>query len=201
MSTPTEAPAREAAEAAPAAELTYREAMAADDAVLLMGEDVGADGGVFKTNAGLLETFGAERVRTTPICENGFLGVALGMSLVGLRPIVEIMFADFLPTAGDAIVNQLPKYRYMSGGQTAVPVTIRSISGGTGRFGTQHSATGESWFMHLPGPPIASCEPRSGTTTRRSSTSTRACTLGRGRSIAARSPSWASRPCCARVET
>jgi pyruvate/2-oxoglutarate/acetoin dehydrogenase E1 component len=159
MSTPSEAPAREAAEAAPAAELTYREAinaalhdaMAADDAVLLMGEDVGADGGVFKTNAGLLETFGAERVRTTPICENGFLGVALGMSLVGLRPIVEIMFADFLPTAGDAIVNQLPKYRYMSGGQTAVPVTIRSISGGTGRFGTQHSATGESWFMHLPG--------------------------------------------------
>jgi pyruvate dehydrogenase E1 component beta subunit len=70
---------------------------------------------------------------------------------VGLRPIVEIMFADFLPTAGDALVNQLPKYRYMSGGQTAVPVTIRSISGGTGRFGTQHSATGESWFMHLPG--------------------------------------------------
>ena len=159
MSTPTEAPAREVAEAAPAAELTYREAinaalhdaMAADDTVLLMGEDVGADGGVFKTNAGLVETFGVERVRTTPICENGFLGVALGMSLVGLRPIVEIMFADFLPTGGDAIVNQLPKYRYMSGGQTAVPVTIRSISGGTGRFGTQHSATGESWFMHLPG--------------------------------------------------
>jgi pyruvate dehydrogenase E1 component beta subunit len=159
MSTPTEAPQREAAEAAQAAELTYREAinaalhdaMAADDTVLLMGEDVGADGGVFKTNAGLLETFGPERVRTTPICENGFVGVALGMSLVGLRPIVEIMFADFLPTAGDAIVNQLPKYRFMSGGQTAVPVTIRSISGGTGRFGTQHSATGESWFMHLPG--------------------------------------------------
>ena len=162
MSTPTEAPAREAAEAAPAAELTYREAinaalhdaLAADDTVLLMGEDVGADGGVFKTNAGLIETFGAERVRTTPICENGFLGVALGMSLVGLRPIVEIMFADFLPTAGDALVNQLPKYRYMSGGQTSVPVTIRSISGGTGRFGTQHSATGESWFMQPQPPPV-----------------------------------------------
>jgi acetoin:2,6-dichlorophenolindophenol oxidoreductase subunit beta len=159
MSTPTEAPEREAAEAEPAVELTYREAinaalhdaLAADDTVLLMGEDVGADGGVFKTNAGLIETFGEERVRTTPICENGFLGVALGMSLVGLRPIVEIMFADFLPTAGDAMVNQLPKYRYMSGGQTAVPVTIRTICGGTGRFGTQHSATGESWFMHLPG--------------------------------------------------
>ncbi len=157
MSTQTDvAPA---AEAAGATELTYREAinaalddaMAADDAVLLMGEDVSADGGVFKTNTGLAEKYGLERVRNTPICENGFLGVALGMSLVGLRPVVEIMFADFLPTAGDTIVNQLPKYRYMSGGQTAVPVTVRSISGATGRFGTQHSATGESWFMHLPG--------------------------------------------------
>jgi pyruvate dehydrogenase E1 component beta subunit len=142
-----------------ASELTYREAinaalddaMAADDAVLLMGEDVSADGGVFKTNIGLAEKYGLERVRNTPICENGFLGVALGMSLVGMRPVVEIMFADFLPTAGDAIVNQLPKYRYMSGGQTSVPVTVRSVSGATGRFGTQHSATGESWFMHLPG--------------------------------------------------
>jgi pyruvate dehydrogenase E1 component beta subunit len=140
-------------------ELTYREAinaalddaMAADAAVLLMGEDVGADGGVFKTNIGLVEKYGLERVRTTPICENGFLGVALGMSLVGMRPVVEIMFADFLPSAGDAIVNQLPKYRYMSGGQTSVPLTVRVISGATGRFGTQHSATGESWYMHLPG--------------------------------------------------
>jgi acetoin:2,6-dichlorophenolindophenol oxidoreductase subunit beta len=161
MSTQTEtAPAAAAAEAT---ELTYRDAinaaiddaMAADDAVLLMGEDVSADGGVFKTNAGLVEKYGPERIRNTPICENGFIGVALGMSLVGMRPIVEIMFADFLPTAGDAIVNQLPKYRYMSGGQTAVPVTIRSISGATGRFGTQHSATGESWFMHLPGLRVA----------------------------------------------
>ncbi len=157
MSTQTDvAPATEA----PATtELTYRDAinaalddaMAADDSVLLMGEDVSADGGVFKTNAGLAEKYGLERVRNTPICENGFLGVALGMSLVGMRPVVEIMFADFLPTAGDAIVNQLPKYRYMSGGQTSVPVTVRSIGGATGRFGTQHSATGESWFMHLPG--------------------------------------------------
>jgi pyruvate dehydrogenase E1 component beta subunit len=78
------------------------------------------------------------------------------MSLVGLRPIVEIMFADFLPTAGDAIVNQLPKYRFMSGGQCNVPVTIRVIGGATGRFGTQHSATFESWFMHLPGLRVAS---------------------------------------------
>jgi pyruvate/2-oxoglutarate/acetoin dehydrogenase E1 component len=153
-------------EAAPAAggdivetELTYREAinaalddaMAADEAVCLLGEDVAADGGVFKTSIGLVERYGPERVRSTPICENGFMGVALGMSLVGMRPIVEIMFADFLPSAGDAIVNQLPKYRYMSGGQTSVPLTVRVISGATGRFGTQHSATGESWYMHLPG--------------------------------------------------
>lgn len=144
-------------------EMTYREAinaamydaMAEDPAVLLMGEDVGADGGVFKTNIGLLEAFGEERVRRTPICENGFTNVALGMSLVGMRPIVEFMFADFLPSAGDAIVNQLPKYRYMSGGQTSVPVTLRVVSGATGRFGTQHSATGESWYMHLPGLRVA----------------------------------------------
>ena len=157
MSTLTDA--EPAGATAAVTELTYREAinaalddaMAADEAVLLLGEDVSADGGVFKTNIGLAEKYGLARVRNTPICENGFLNVALGMSLVGMRPIVEIMFADFLPTAGDAIVNQLPKYRYMSGGQTAVPVTVRSISGATGRFGTQHSATGESWFMHLPG--------------------------------------------------
>jgi pyruvate dehydrogenase E1 component beta subunit len=141
------------------ADLTYREAinaalddeMGADPSVVLLGEDVATEGGVFKTNVGLAEKYGTQRVRNTPICENTFVGVALGMSLVGLRPVVEIMFSDFLPTAGDAIVNQLPKYRFMSGGQFAVPVTIRSISGATGRFGTQHSATGESWFMHLPG--------------------------------------------------
>jgi pyruvate/2-oxoglutarate/acetoin dehydrogenase E1 component len=157
MSTLIDAAPAGAKDTAP--ELTYREAinaalddaMAADDTVLLIGEDVDADGGVFKTNIGLVEKYGLDRVRSTPICENAFVGVALGMSLVGLRPVVEIMFADFLPTAGDAIVNQLPKYRYMSGGQTAVPVTVRSISGATGRFGTQHCASGESWFMHLPG--------------------------------------------------
>lgn len=144
-------------------ELTYREAisiaiadaMEADRSVLLLGEDVATAGGVFKTNEGLVERFGRERVLNTPICENGFLGVALGMSLMGLRPVVEIMFADFLPTAGDAIVNELPKYRFMSGGQCSVPVTIRVVSGGTGRFGTQHSATGESWYMSQPGLRVA----------------------------------------------
>lgn len=140
------------------AEMTYREAitaalhdeMVADPGVVLIGEDVAASGGVFKTNEGLAEHFPGQ-VLTTPICENGFTGVALGMSLLGMRPVVEFMFADFLPSAGDQIVNQLPKYRFMSGGQFAVPVTLRVISGATGRFGTQHSATGESWYMGLPG--------------------------------------------------
>jgi acetoin:2,6-dichlorophenolindophenol oxidoreductase subunit beta len=143
--------------------LTYRDAiraaledeLASDPAVLLLGEDVGNEGGVFKTSVGLVEQFGPQRVRNTPICENGFLGVALGMALTGLRPVVEIMFSDFLPTAGDAIVNELPKFRFMSGGQCHVPLTIRSIGGGTGRFGTQHSATGESWFIGLPGLKVA----------------------------------------------
>jgi pyruvate dehydrogenase E1 component beta subunit len=160
MSTLTEAaPAGTAAEV----EMTYREAvnaamddaMAEDPSVILMGEDVNADGGVFKTNAGLAERHGAQRVLSTPICENGFTNVALGMSITGLRPIVELMFADFMPTAGDAIVNQLPKYRYMSGGQFSVPVTVRVVSGGGGRFGTQHSATGESWYIAQPGMRIA----------------------------------------------
>ena len=115
-----------------------------------MGEDVDADGGVFKTNIGLPDKFPG-RVLATPICENGFMGVALGMSITGMRPVVEIMFADFLPTAGDAIVNQLPKYRYMSGGQFTVPVTVRISSGGGAGFGTQHSATAESWYMAQPG--------------------------------------------------
>ena len=157
MSTQTEATDRLATTT-----LTYREAVNAaledemehDERVLLMGEDVGADGGVFKTNGGLAERFPG-RVLNTPICENTFVGVAIGMSVTGLRPVVEIMFSDFLPTAGDAIVEELPKFRFMSGGQCAVPVTVRSIGGGTGRFGTQHSATGESWFMGLPGLKIA----------------------------------------------
>jgi acetoin:2,6-dichlorophenolindophenol oxidoreductase subunit beta len=144
-------------------ELTYREAVRAalehelrdDPTVLLMGEDIGASGGVYKTSEGLVEKFGSERVRDTPICENGFVGVAIGMAATGLRPVVEIMFSDFLPTAGDAMVNELPKFRFMSGGQCVVPVTVRAVGGATGRFGTQHSATGESWYMGLPGLKVA----------------------------------------------
>lgn len=157
MSTPTEMGA-----ATEAVETTYRDAVNAamddalteDPAVVFMGEDVANEGGVFKTNAGLAEKHPG-RVINTPICENGFTGVALGMAVVGMRPIVEFMFADFMPTAGDAIVNQLPKYRFMSGGALSVPVTLRVISGAGGRFGTQHSATGESWFMSQPGLRVA----------------------------------------------
>jgi pyruvate dehydrogenase E1 component beta subunit len=146
------------AQAAGAEEMTYRDAvrsaladeLASDPRVMMMGEDVASAGGVFKTNEGLPEEFPG-RVVNTPICENTFIGVAIGMALTGMRPIVEIMFSDFLPTAADALVEELPRMRFMSGGQCTLPVTIRSMGGGGGRFGTQHSATGESWFMGLPG--------------------------------------------------
>ena len=157
-----------------------------------MGEDVAAAGGVFKTNEGLPEKFGQERVRNTPICENGFMGVAIGMAVTGMRPVVEIMFSDFLPTAGDAIVNELPKFRFMSGGQCAVPVTVRSIGGATGRFGTQHSATGESWFMGLPGLKVATAgSPASayGVCARRSATTILCCSSSTRRSMVARARS------------
>ena len=144
-------------------ELTYREAvraalhdeMSSDDRVVLLGEDVGAAGGPFKTEEGLIDRFGPARVIETPICENGFMSVALGMSVTGFRPVVEISFSDFLPTAADSLVNEAAKFRFMSGGQLAVPLTVRVIGGATVRFGAQHSATGESWFMHVAGLRIA----------------------------------------------
>jgi acetoin:2,6-dichlorophenolindophenol oxidoreductase subunit beta len=147
-----------AASAATATEMTYREAvrcaladeLASDPRVMMMGEDVASAGGVFKTNEGLPEEFPG-RVVNTPICENTFIGVAIGMAITGMRPVCEIMFSDFLPTAADALVEELPRLRFMSGGQCTVPVTIRSMGGAGGRFGTQHSATGESWFMGIPG--------------------------------------------------
>ena len=139
--------------------MSYREAIRTaladelhvDSSVVFLGEDIGAAGGPFKTSEGLLEEFGPTRIIDTPIAENGFVGAALGMSVTGMRPVVEIMFADFLPSAGDALINEIPKFRFMSGGQTDVPLTVRAIGGATGRFGAQHSATGESWFLQVPG--------------------------------------------------
>lgn len=162
MSLPTDV-GRVARAGAGALELTYREAvraalhdeMVADDRVVLIGEDVGPAGGPFKTEEGLIELFGPTRVIETPICENGFMSAALGMSVTGYRPVVEISFSDFLPTAADSLVNETAKFRFMSGGQLTAPLTVRVIGGATVRFGTQHSATGESWYMHVAGLRIA----------------------------------------------
>ena len=156
MSTPTEILSPSAVATR---ELTYREAirlaleheMERDSTVLLLGEDIGEPGGPFKTSEGLLKRFGPDRVLDTPIAENCFVGVGIGLAVTGFRPVVEIMFADFLAVAMDAIVNEAAKYRFMSGGKFAVPLTIRAIGGATGRFGAQHSTTAESWFAGVPG--------------------------------------------------
>lgn len=128
-----------------------REEMERDPAVFIMGEDVGKFGGGFGVTRDLIERFGETRVRDTPISENGIIGVALGAALVGMRPVVEIMFGDFLPVAGDQIVNQLAKIRYMTGGKANVPVVIRTTTGAPRSAAAQHSQSVESWFMNVPG--------------------------------------------------
>ena len=140
-------------------ELTYREGviralgeeLERDDRVLLIGEDVGAAGGVFQATAGLFDRFGPRRVRDTPISEQAIVGCALGASVTGLRPVAEIMFADFAGVCFDQIANQLAKYRYMTGGQASVPVTIRMANGGGVGFAAQHSQAVENWFLNVPG--------------------------------------------------
>lgn len=141
------------------AELTYREAVAAgiaqemarDDTVYFLGEDVAAAGGVFKTTGGLLERFGRERVRDTPISEEAIIGAAMGAAMTGLRPIAEIMFSDFLATCWDMVANQVAKTRYMTDGQVTLPLVIRTANGGGLRFGAQHSQSVENWAMAVPG--------------------------------------------------
>ena len=131
--------------------LAIEEEMENDESVFIMGEDIGKFGGSFFVTEGLLEKFGSERVLDTPISENAILGCAVGAAMVGMRPIAEIMFADFLPVCMEMIVNQAAKARYMYGGQINVPVTIR-VPFGTGIMGAaQHSQSFESWFMHVPG--------------------------------------------------
>jgi pyruvate dehydrogenase E1 component beta subunit len=116
-----------------------------------MGEDVGVFNGVWGVSNGMLAEFGHERVRDTAISELNIIGSGLGAALVGMRPIVEIMFGDFLMCAGDQLVNQVAKARFMSGGKANVPLTIRIASGAPGSSAAQHSQSPESWFMNVPG--------------------------------------------------
>ncbi|OGO70904.1 MAG: hypothetical protein A2Z49_02565, partial [Chloroflexi bacterium RBG_19FT_COMBO_56_12] len=124
--------------------------MRADPRVIILGEDVGVFGGAFHVTHGLLEEFGPGRVWDTPISEAGFVGMGVGAALTGLRPVVELQYADFIFCAMDQIVNEAAKIRLMSGGQASVPMVIRAPQGATGR-GAQHSQSVEAWFMHTPG--------------------------------------------------
>jgi acetoin:2,6-dichlorophenolindophenol oxidoreductase subunit beta len=122
-----------------------------DDRVVFFGEDVAAPGGVFAVTPGLQERHGAERVFDTPISELVMSGAAFGAAVGGLRPVIEIMFGDFLPLAMDALVNQAAKYWYLSGGQAPVPLVVRSAVGAGGRFGAIHSQNPAAWFIGVPG--------------------------------------------------
>ncbi len=122
-----------------------------DETAVILGEDVGHFGGVFRVTAGLQEKYGVDRVFDTPLAEAGIVGMAIGMGLGGLRPIVEIQFADFIFPAFDQIVNELAKYRYRSGGQYAPRVLIRTPYGGGIRGGHYHSQSPEAYFAHTPG--------------------------------------------------
>ena len=125
--------------------------MEREDAAVIMGEDVGLFGGVFRVTQGLQQKFGSERVFDTPLSEAGIAGMAIGMALNGLKPIVEIQFADFIFPAFDQIVNELAKYRYRSGEQYAPKVVIRTPYGGGIRGGHYHSQSPEAYFAHTPG--------------------------------------------------
>ncbi len=133
---------------------TLAEAMRADDRVIVLGEDV-AEGGPYLATAGLAEEFGSGRVRNTPISEGAVCGVAIGAAQAGLRPVVEIMFIDFVTLALDQLVNQAAKAHFMSGGQLAVPLVLRTQGGSGQRSGAQHSQSLEAWLTHIPGLKVA----------------------------------------------
>ena len=128
-----------------------REEMARDDNVIVFGEDVAVAGGVWKVTEGLLDQFGPDRILDTPISEAGIAGLGVGAAMTGLRPIVEIMFGDFLPLASDQIVNQAAKTFYMSGGETRVPMVVLTSLGAGRRLAAQHSQSLQVWFAHIPG--------------------------------------------------
>ncbi len=130
--------------------------MRRDPRVVVLGEDVGKFGGVFRATAGLYEEFGANRVIDTPLAENGIIGTALGMALYGLRPVPEIQFADFIFPAFDQIVNEVAKFRYRSGGQYACPMVIRTPYGGGIKGGHYHSQSPEALFIHTAGLKVVS---------------------------------------------
>ena len=139
--------------------LTYREAvrtalrhaLATDERVFLMGEDVGGYGGAFAVSLGLLDEFGPERVRNTPLSESGFVGAGIGAALGGMRPIVEVMTINFSLLALDQVVNNAATLRYMSGGQLSVPLVVRMATGGGRQMAAQHEHSLEAWYAHIPG--------------------------------------------------
>jgi pyruvate dehydrogenase E1 component beta subunit len=144
-------------------ELTYREAvrdglaaaMRDDDRVFVMGEDIAEMGGSMGVTQGLLDEFGPERVRNTPISEMAIVGAGIGAAMAGMRPVVEIMYEDFLTLSLEQIVNQAAKHRYMSGGQVTVPLTIRTQGGAGWSPGAQHAQQLEAWLVHIPGLKVA----------------------------------------------
>src|ERR671933_217746 len=140
-------------------ELTYREAvrdalataMRQDESVFIMGEDIAEMGGSMAVTQGLLDEFGPERVRNTPISEMAIVGTGIGAAVAGMRPVVEVMYEDFLTLACEQIVNQAAKHRYMSGGQLKVPLTVRTQGGAGWSPGAQHAQQLEAWLVHIPG--------------------------------------------------
>lgn len=130
---------------------TLRDEMLRDKDVFLLGEEIGIFEGSYKITAGLLKEFGSKRVLDTPIAENGFVGMAVGAAMLGLRPVVEIMTINFILLAIDEIVNHAAKIHYMFGGQTAVPMVIRTPGGGGQQLSATHSQNLEVWFAHVPG--------------------------------------------------
>lgn len=130
---------------------TLREELTRDENVVLMGEEIGVFEGSYKITAGLLKEFGPRRVVDTPISENGFVGMAVGAAMLGLRPVVEIMTFNFITPAMDEILNHAAKIHYMFGGQTAVPMVIRTPGGGGQQLSATHSQNLETWFAHIPG--------------------------------------------------
>jgi pyruvate dehydrogenase E1 component beta subunit len=141
------------------AELTYRNAVAygiaqemrRDPILVMLGEDIAGAGGVFKTTVGLLDEFGPDRIRDTPISEQAILGAAMGAAMTGVPVIAEIMFSDFIAVCFDLLANEIAKSRYMTAGQVSIPIVVRTANGGGSRFGAQHSQSVENWVMMIPG--------------------------------------------------